>query len=206
MTKRTTERLAIFDFDETLTLQDTTIRFLFFYGGYLKASAAFLLCIPAILLAWSGFANWVNVKERMFAFVFGGHDAETVKKSGDAFATDQIPPMLHPIVYEEMKKLKAAGYEILVLTASCRLWIEKWCEFEEAQLICTELEEEEGCYTGKLRGVNCYGAEKVTRLKEEYDLAQVKEIVAYGNLPPDIHYLKLAHKAFVVKGKNVLPL
>lgn len=205
MQKRVPDKLAIFDFDGTLTTRDTTFGFIFFYAGSVKAIFSLLCILPMVIFAKLGKVKMQTVKEKLFQIVLGGHAMHDVKIYGDLFSSHEIPLILHPVVYPEMKKLHEEGFEILLLSASCSLWLEKWCEREKIRLLCSELEVENGCYTGNLKGRNCYGEQKVVRLREVYDLNRISEIVAYGNHHSDSYYMKLAHKSFMVNGRNILP-
>ncbi len=205
MQKRIPTKLAIFDFDGTLTTRDTTFRFIFFYAGKMKAITALVSIIPQLVLAKFGYLNMQAVKEKLFRNIFGGHAVAAVKLRGDEFGTNEIPLILHSIVYAEVKRLREDGFEILLLSASCRVWLNYWCRKESIDLLCSEMEEVDGFYTGNLLGRNCYGKAKVERLNEAYDLKKIREIYAYGNHRSDLYYMKLADKAFLVKGKKVLP-
>ncbi len=205
MQKRIPNKLAIFDFDGTLTTRDTTLGFIFFYAGRVKTIVSLLRILPVLVLVKLSKMKMQPLKEKLFQHILGGHAIGEVKIYGDLFAIHEIPLILHPVVYPEMKKLRAEGFEILLLSASCSLWLGKWCESEKIHLLCSELDVENGCYTGNLKGKNCYGEQKVVRLKEVYDLNRISEIVAYGNHHSDSYYMKLANKSFMVNGKNVLP-
>lgn len=205
MQKRTPDKLAIFDFDGTLTTRDTTFGFIFFYAGSIKAIVSLLYILPMVVSAKLGKVKMQAVKEKLFQSILGGHTVGNAKIHGDLFSTNKIPLILHPVVYPEMKKLREEGFEIILLSASCSLWLKQWCEKEKILLLCSELEVENGCYTGNLEGKNCYGEQKVVRLREIYDLNRISEIVAYGNHHSDSYYMKLANKSFMVNGSNVLP-
>lgn len=203
MTKRAPEKLAVFDFDHTLTSKDTTLYFLKYYAGPIKAYSALFSNLPALLMAMNGVSTWRNVKERIFKSVFGGHTPEMIAPYGKSFAEIEIPAILIAKVWQQLNQLRSNGYEIALLSASCSIWLRHWCELENITLLCTELEIVNNQLTGKIAGENCYGAEKVVRLKEMYELDKVKHMVAYGNHKSDFYYMDLAHEAYLVKGNEV---
>lgn len=203
MNKRAPEKLAVFDFDQTLTTKDTTLYFLRYYAGPVKAYTAFLSNLPALLMAMNGVTSWRNVKERVFKSVFGGHSPDMITPYGKSFAEIEIPAMLIDKVWSQLNQLRNNGYEIVLLSASCSVWLKHWCERENITLLCTELEVVNGKLTGRIHGENCYGPEKVTRLKQVYELDKVKHIVAYGNHKSDFYYMDLAHEAYLVKGNQL---
>ena len=55
--------------------------------------------------------------------------------------------------------------------------------------------------TGKIDGENCYGEEKLRRFNAEYK--DVKLDAFYSDSMSDLPMMKVADKAFLVKGKNV---
>ena len=54
---------------------------------------------------------------------------------------------------------------------------------------------------GKFTGLNCHGKEKVKRLNKKYE--DIKVMEAYSDSLSDIPILKLAKKAFIVKGNRI---
>lgn len=205
MQKKAPDKLAIFDFDETLTWRDTTVYFLRYYAGSPRTYFAFLINLPSIVMAMNGFAEWKKAKEKIFKNIFGSHTPQMVQEYGESFANHEIPNMLIAPVWDELNRLRNEGYEILLLSASCSIWLKHWCDKENIALLCSELEVKNGRFTGKLKGENCYGPEKANRLNQAYNLDQISSIVAYGNHPSDFYYMNLAHKAYLVKGNKIIP-
>ncbi|HEX2607225.1 MAG TPA: HAD-IB family phosphatase [Flavisolibacter sp.] len=95
-----------------------------------------------------------------------------------------------------MHKLKAAGYTIVIVSASPENWIRYWAASQQIQLMGSRLEERDGKITGILTGKNCHGEEKVSRIRSQFNLNDYEEIHAYGDTSGDKPMLQLAHKAF----------
>lgn len=55
--------------------------------------------------------------------------------------------------------------------------------------------------TGVFKGLNCYGKEKVRRLKKKYQEFEVEE--AYSDSYSDIPILELAKRSYIVKGNKI---
>ena len=64
------------------------------------------------------------------------------------------------------------------------------------RLIATNLVIDQGKITGNIDGNNCYGEEKVNRIKQLYDLNSYSIIYAYGDSSGDRPMLALAQKPF----------
>ena len=67
------------------------------------------------------------------------------------------------------------------------------------RLLATLLETENGIVTGKLSGKNCYGPEKVARIKSEFRLEEYDNIYAYGDSSGDTEMLAIATKPYYRK-------
>jgi phosphatidylglycerophosphatase C len=87
---------------------------------------------------------------------------------------------------------KTQGHKVAVVSASIDYWLNDWCKLNGLDLISTTLELKNGKLTGRLSGKNCYGIEKVNRIKNRYNLAEFDQIYAYGNSAGDREMLLLA--------------
>jgi len=96
----------------------------------------------------------------------------------------------------EIEKLKAAGAEIVIVSASAENWIQQWCRQHQLQLIATRLEIKNDRMTGRILGRNCYGQEKESRITSSYNLSQYDEIYCYGDTKGDKPMLSLATFSF----------
>jgi len=85
--------------------------------------------------------------------------------------------------------------QVVIVSASLGYWLRPLCDQNNLELIATKLEILEGKVTGNLLTKNCYGIEKVNRIKEIYALEDFETIYAYGDSRGDREMLKIAHKA-----------
>ena len=67
---------------------------------------------------------------------------------------------------------------------------------KEIELMGTRLAVKNGRIAGTFDGENCYGDEKVCRIKEQFNLEAYKEILCYGDTPGDKPMLALATHRF----------
>jgi phosphoserine phosphatase len=63
-------------------------------------------------------------------------------------------------------------------------------------LIGTKLEVKDGILTGQLATKNCYGSEKVRRIREIYNIDECEHIYAYGDSRGDKELLDFADESF----------
>lgn len=81
---------------------------------------------------------------------------------------------------------------VVVVSASIEDWLKPWCDENKVKLIATKLEFKNELITGRFASENCYGEEKVRRIKEVYALESFEYIYAYGDSSGDIKMLSLA--------------
>jgi phosphatidylglycerophosphatase C len=85
-----------------------------------------------------------------------------------------------------------SGHEVYIVSASASQWIAPWSDQYKAGVIGTQLQIESGRLTGKLASKNCYGIEKVNRIKALLKLEDYQHICIYGSGRGDREMLALA--------------
>ena len=88
------------------------------------------------------------------------------------------------------------GHKLVIVTASIDYWVEPWCRKIDIELISTKLQVKNNIITGLLLSKNCFGPEKVKRIKNKYQLSDYEYIYAYGNSKGDNEMLKIASEGF----------
>jgi HAD superfamily phosphoserine phosphatase-like hydrolase len=81
---------------------------------------------------------------------------------------------------------------VAVVSASAENWVKPWCDKHNLICIGTKLQVKDNQLTGKILGKNCHGPEKVCRIKENFNLSQFDEIIAYGDTAGDKEMLDMA--------------
>ena len=188
--------IAFFDFDGTITTHDSLLEMLKFYRGDAGFYLGFLINAPFLLAYKAGIISNQTAKEKVLRYFFGGLAAEKFQQHCDAFAGTKMLSYLRPKAMEEIKKLQAAGTTIVIVSASAENWLQHWCSSNNLGLMGTRLEIKDGIITGKIAGNNCYGEEKVNRIKAGFDLSVYDEIYCYGDTKGDKPMLQLATFAF----------
>jgi HAD superfamily phosphoserine phosphatase-like hydrolase len=91
---------------------------------------------------------------------------------------------------------QAQGDEVVVVSASLHVYLSDWCRQLGVELICTELEEQQGVLTGRYRNGDCCGHEKARRVQQRYDLREFASVYAYGDTKEDEAMLELASQRY----------
>lgn len=184
--------IAFFDFDGTITRNDSLFQFIRFSKGNLMFYVGLILLAPVLFAYKIGIIpNW-RAKEFLFSFYFGGMYEDDTLKLGQEFSAQVIPKLMRQKAIREIDFHKKMGTKIVVVTASFSIWIKPWCDINQFELIATEHDTKQGRLSGLIKGKNCHGAEKVRRIKEKFDLQKFDKIYAYGDSPADIEMLNLA--------------
>jgi hypothetical protein len=91
-------------------------------------------------------------------------------EAANEYSLVHIDKILRPKAIEKINWHKNQGHKVVIVSASIDCWLRPWCEKNGLELIATKLEIKDDIVTGKLLSKNCYGVEKVNRIKELYDL------------------------------------
>lgn len=187
------KRLALFDFDGTLTRRDTLFEFILFYHGLFKFIFGFAVLSPMLVIFKLGFIKNQKAKELTLRYFFRNTGVEDFNAKCRAFVQQVMPKLVRPVAMEILKKHKEEGATVIVISASPENWVKLWCDQLGVRCCATHLEVIERKLTGQIKGNNCYGPEKVNRIKDIVTVADYQEVHAYGDSRGDKEMLGLAH-------------
>lgn len=184
--------VAFFDFDGTLTREDSFLHFIRYVHGDFRTATGVLRLLPLLLKMKLGVVSKSSSKESVFSYFFKGFNQAEFESLGYQFSTEKIPQLLRPVAINELEMHKKKGSKIVIVSASFSAWLKPWCQLNNFDLLATEYEVANGYLTGKFAGKNCQGVEKVNRIREQYNLDELRPVYAYGNSPNDWPMLELA--------------
>lgn len=185
--------IAFFDFDGTITTKDTLIDFILYAVGKRRFVFTMMYLSPILLLYFCKIIpNWY-AKQIVITSFFKGFDVEKFNALSRHYSLNRIPQIVKPSMMQKINTHKANGDTVVVVTASCENWVKPWCDSVGIECIATRLKVHNNILTGKFDGKNCYGVEKVKRIKEKYNLFDYDKIYAYGNSKGDRAMLALAN-------------
>ena len=101
--------------------------------------------------------------------------------------------LLRPEGLKTLKKARNAGADVLIISASIDNWVQPF--FPDVKVLGTQVEVEDGRLTGRFLTKNCYGQEKVNRIKELYPHREEYHLTAYGDSNGDRELLAFADEA-----------
>ena len=191
-----TTRLVLFDFDGTITTKDTLIEFVYFYRGKKQFLWGMLMLAPVLAFyVLKLIPNW-KAKQFFLARFFKGERLPDFNKRCDDFSARVLPALIRPEAKKAIAQYQKQNATIAVVSASAENWVKPWCDQHGLICLATRLESKDGVITGNLIGRNCYGDEKVCRIKEQFNPEEYDEVIAYGDSSGDREMLALAHKRY----------
>lgn len=190
-------KLYAFDFDGTITTKDTFIAFIRFVKGDLRTFLGLLLYAPIlIMMKLKLYPNW-KAKQQLFTYFFKGMNIKEFKLKCNEFARHN-KALIRPLALIEIQKALKEGEKVIIITASIDMWVRPFFSEldKDIRIVGTKIEEKEGKVTGHFITRNCYGAEKVNRLKEIMPNRNSYELISYGDSRGDKELLEYADKGY----------
>lgn len=188
------KKIAFFDFDGTITTDDSLLKFIRFVVGDMRFLAGLFVISPALIAYKLKLIPNYKAKQIMLTWYFKGMDKENFLEVAREYSLNYIDKIVRQQALKKIVWHKNEGHKVVVVSASLECWLRPWCDKNGLDLIGTKLELGENKVTGKLLSKNCYGIEKVNRIKERYDLNSFNFIYAYGDSNGDKEMLDLAHE------------
>lgn len=188
--------LALFDFDNTITLKDSFTDFTVYAVGQKKFLLGLCFLSPLLIAYKLGFIKNYKAKEIVFRYFFEGWDIEQFEGMASEYSKGRLPAIIRKNAMERISWHKSQGHRIIIVSASIDAWLKDWCRLHNLELLATNFEVKMNRLTGKLLTRNCYGEEKVRRLKEKYPLEDFDYIYAYGDSTGDKEMLLIANEKY----------
>jgi len=194
------KKAVIFDFDETLVLQNSLKQMFRIIGGNLYWLPIVLLVIRSIALGKFGYKLRKKIKNTLYKKYIKDTSKEIIYQTGLKAASSLT------VNENVMSKLEAANLRediVIVATASPRVYVSAILDaldIKRCLVIGTEID----FLTGKIIGKECSRDAKWTAIVKETAGMKIKSITAYGNIPDDLFMLKKANNGFVIKGSKII--
>jgi len=189
-------RIAFFDFDGTITTDDSLIKFIRFAVGNFKTLYGLIILSPILIAYKLKLISNYRAKQIVLSYFFKGMDEQQFKNIAKMYSLRYINAILRPKAMDKIAWHKKHGHKVVIVSASIECWLKPWCDKHGIGLIATKIEIKNGIVTGKFLTKNCYGIEKVNRINQIYDLSNYDYIYAYGDSQGDKQLLELADESF----------
>ncbi len=187
-------KVAVFDFDETLTHCDTLLPFLRFAVGKRKTYLALLRLIPLLIQYPLKLASRQTIKEAILSACIGGLSENYLRQTGADFAQSCIPKLLKSHVMARLQWHLQQNHRCILVSGAIDIYLQPWGKSAQFHhVISTNCAvDNNGIITGKLEGENCWGTEKMRRLAEFLGPREGYVLYAYGDSKGDAALLSAA--------------
>ena len=187
-------KILLFDFDGTITKQDTLIEIAKFSTSYTSFLMKFVLLIPSMIFMKLRLISNQKGKEIFLKQYFGSSSEDSFNKICTDFSNNHVPKLIRPLALKKIKEEVENGNAVYIVSASPENWIKPWAEKHTLQVISTKLKFENDRLSG-IEGINCNGEEKVRRIREEINLDGYSKVIAFGDTEGDLPMLALAEES-----------
>ncbi|WP_233884047.1 HAD family hydrolase [Paraburkholderia flagellata] len=197
--------VAAFDFDGTITTSDSFRAFMLDAAGPASFAAAALRCLPGLIGVPLGWSPRGPTKARFLYAAMGPVRREVLEAAAQRFVERRLPALLRPEMLARVAEHQALGHEVVLVSASPSIYLRMWAKsIGIGTVLSSELEWRDGVYTGHLAGNNCWGPEKVARLRAWWGKDAPATLYAYGDSRGDKEMAELAQYAWI-RGESALP-
>jgi HAD superfamily hydrolase (TIGR01490 family) len=195
--------VAAFDFDGTITYHDSFIPFLIYAVGKWQFAKGLWQVVPRYVAFKCGRINNQQAKEDFIRVYLGGLSMAQIQRLGEGFALEALPKMIRPEMAARIRWHSSQGHTCVLISASLDVYLKPWArKMGFAAVLSSKLVlDSSAAVTGCLEGNNCYGAEKVVRLKEWLGARAADFLYVYGDSCGDRELLALADEGYL-KGKR----
>lgn len=200
-------QLGIFDIDYTITRKETLVEF---YKFMVKKNPRLLKHLPVTILTGILYlakrVELKNAKEAFLAFVEDIHE-EDMNKLVKEFYEKKLTKLFYADAISEIKKLKAEGCKIFLISASAEFYLKEFYSIPEVdKVIGTKYKMKDKFHSAVMQGENCKGEEKVKRLmevlEEEKMEVDFKNSYMFSDSLSDLPLLKLVGNPFLINYKK----
>ncbi|MDE2041791.1 MAG: HAD-IB family phosphatase [Alphaproteobacteria bacterium] len=174
------QRIAIYDMDKTITRRSTG-RPLILYA--LKHHQRWrIILLPLLMIVGVGYAlkllDRKQGKALALRLMFGPHIPEELIPG---FVEETLRTNINIAAHAQIARDKAEGYTLVLATASQRIWAQPIADALgfDAVIASENSQRRDGSHAPFLAGENCYGAEKLRRVKVWLAERQIRRDDAY---------------------------
>jgi phosphatidylglycerophosphatase C len=195
--------VAAFDFDGTLTRSDSLVPFLARGLGWPRLLLALLKCSPWLAAYALRLVRNDVAKAQLLRVTLAGRSLDEMNVWTKAWLAQDFHGKLCDWTVARLAWHKSEGHICLLVSASPDVYLQSAADqlgFDG--LICTQMDMRGGRLTGEMQTPNCYGQQKVVRLKSwladrfgEFEAANLT-LYAYGDTSGDKPMLRMANHAW----------
>lgn len=184
--------IAFFDFDGTLYKKDSLLEFTKFSKGNISFYIGLITLSPYLIALKLGVYSNEKAKIKFIRHFFKNYKYEDFYTLCHTFSLTKIEQNLAKEIYAKFLNHIEDNHLVYIVTASIPEWVEPWSNQFGVSVIGTKIEIKDNLVTGNFLTRNCFGIEKINRIKEIINLDEFDDIHVYGNGKGDLEMLALS--------------
>ncbi|MDC0610312.1 HAD-IB family phosphatase [Vibrio sp.] len=184
--------LALFDFDGTITSEDTYSKFIFYSTSKWRLGFGYLFAWPIVTSYWLGWVKPSVTRPIVSRIAFAGRRVKVIEDIAHKYVAEYLPSVIRPEMHAKIAWHQEQGDDIFVVSASVDIYLRLWCEQQGIGLVCSELKTCGAYFTGGYVQGDCSLERKVTFLQPHINLSNYQTIYAYGDSDEDKPLLGIA--------------
>ncbi|RYY06715.1 MAG: haloacid dehalogenase-like hydrolase [Sphingobacteriaceae bacterium] len=195
--------IAFFDFDGTITNRDIFWDYLFYRLKNGLSPLKLIYGFPVFALYLIKVLNNEKAKQLIFSRLFKAESVNYFERTVQQYYQSNFKNKLRKDATAKILWHKNSRHQVYIVSANFNLIIQYFAAEQGIKYISTELDIQNNVITGKFKTPNCYGAEKVNRIKQAVpDLKSYTKIYAYGDSKGDREMLAFATDPYYRCFKN----
>lgn len=173
--------IHVFDVDGTIIYGDSLLQiWQFIETKFWRLQCQLISILPYIIIG-----QHQKAKEKLLAKLLKGKSKDELDIIGNLFFEHVLKYKLKPKAVKKIIDLNEKKIEIVLLSASCDMWLKPLAAYLSAALICTEIKfDAHKIFNGHFATPNCKSDEKVRRLLNKYSSLSY-EFISYGDSKSD---------------------
>ncbi|MDD2518491.1 MAG: HAD family hydrolase [Bacilli bacterium] len=195
------KKIAIFDFDGTITFKDSFNSFLIYTFGYFKFTKGMIRNSLSIIKYILKLKSNSEMKEKIFTYFYKNIQYDKYLNDCILYSHNKLPSIIRPDMLNLIYKYKEENVKLIILSASFKEWIEPWAKKKGFyKIICSEFSVNNGLVEGVItEDKSCYGLNKVNMLMSKVPNLKEHYIIAYGDSKSDKYFMDLANEKYYVR-------
>lgn len=190
-----TRRLALFDFDGTLTTVETFPLFVRFAAPRWRVRLGGLLLAPLVLGYRAGWVPGTTIRAAVARLAFAGMPVARFEAAAREFVAARLPGLMRLEAIARLRTCRERGDRVIVVSGNFETLLRPWCVAEGVELLASVLEARDGRLSGRYAGPQCVGDAKVRRVRDAVGDWPRSRIEAHGDTPEDLSMLAMAATA-----------
>jgi phosphatidylglycerophosphatase C len=190
------KKIAFFDFDGTLTYNDSTTLFYksIYRNKYIYFYYNYILCFYEILIYLFDENNYYPLKYKRFKINLNKLSIDQFESYIKSFNKNILPSIIKSTGMDCILEHKKSNTILCIVSASFEFLLYDWCTKNGILLISNKIIKQD--YNFIIIGDDCNFENKVNRISENFNLKNFDYIYAYGDSIGDIPMLSIANEKF----------